>query len=98
MKKRVLFDTNIILDFLLERPPFFSEAITALNMVSQGRVVGFISAHAAKTLFNILSRKVTHEKAKDIITDLLNPFTKQFFYLLFPLKSASNLSVYFLSR
>lgn len=75
MKKRVLFDTNVILDFLLERPPFFSEAITALNMVSQGRVVGFISAHAVTTLFYILSRKVTSEKAKDIISDLLKTFS-----------------------
>lgn len=71
MKKKVLFDTNVILDFLLERQPFFSDATTALNIVSQGKAIGLVSAHAVTTLFYILSRKVSPEKAKDIISDLL---------------------------
>lgn len=70
MKKRVLFDTDVILDFLLERQPFFSEATTALNLVSQGKAVGFVSGHAVTTIFYILSRKVGSEKAKEIISDL----------------------------
>lgn len=71
MKKRVLLDTDVILDFLLERQPFFSDATTALNIISQGRALGFVSAHAVTTLFYILSRKVTSDKAKEIISDLL---------------------------
>ena len=71
MKKRVLFDTDVVLDFLLERQPFFSDATLALNIISQGRAVGFISAHSVTTLFYLLSRKVVPEKAKEIIGDLL---------------------------
>lgn len=71
MKKRVLFDTNVILDFLLERQPFFAEATTALNAISQGKAVGLVAGHAVTTLFYILSRKVGSEKAKEIISDLL---------------------------
>ncbi len=71
MKRRILFDTDVILDLLLERQPFFPEAATALNMASQGQVIGFVSAHAVTTLFYILSRKVKPEKARDIIGELL---------------------------
>ncbi|MBF0409157.1 MAG: PIN domain-containing protein [Candidatus Riflebacteria bacterium] len=72
MKKRVLFDTNIILDFLLERQPFFSESTIALNIASQGKVSGFVSAHAISTLFYVLSKKISTEKSKEVISELLN--------------------------
>ncbi len=71
MKARVLFDTDVILDFLLERQPFFTEATTALNTVSQGKAIGFVSAHSVTTLFYVLSRKVGSDKGKEIICDLI---------------------------
>lgn len=71
MRKRVLFDTDVILDFLMERQPFFPEATTALNTISQEKAIGFVSAHAVTTLFYVLSRKVGSEKGKKIIADLL---------------------------
>lgn len=71
MKKRILFDTDVILDLLLERQPFFPESAAALNLASQGRVSGFVAAHAVTTLFYILARKVNPERARDIIAELL---------------------------
>lgn len=71
MKKRILFDTDVILDLLLERQPFFPTAATALNLASQGKILGFVSGHAVTTLFYILSRKATPDKAREIIAELL---------------------------
>ena len=36
MKKRFLFDTDVVLDFLFERQPFCADATLALNLISQG--------------------------------------------------------------
>lgn len=71
MKTRVLFDTNVILDFLLERKPFFREATIALDIVAQGKVSGYVAAHAITTIFYILSRKVGPKKTTEIVAELL---------------------------
>jgi predicted nucleic acid-binding protein len=41
---RVLFDTNVLLNALLERDPFVQDAAFLLEAVESGKVTGFISA------------------------------------------------------
>jgi len=36
--KRVLYDTNVLLDVLLKREPFHADSATALDAVGQGLV------------------------------------------------------------
>jgi hypothetical protein len=38
---RVLVDTNIVLDFLLQREPFFQDADLLFRAISVGQVVGY---------------------------------------------------------
>ncbi len=54
---RVLLDKNIILDFLLEREPFFSDADTVLQTIRTGQVEGFITATTLTNIFYI-ARKI----------------------------------------
>ena len=54
---RVLLDTNIILDFLLDREPFFSDADTVLQTIRSGQVEGFITATTLTNIFYI-ARKI----------------------------------------
>ena len=37
---KVLLDTNIVLDLILEREPFVNEAILLFEKIEQGQIIG----------------------------------------------------------
>lgn len=69
--KRVLFDSDVLLDVLAQRQPFVIASARALNTVTQGRVQGYISDHAVTNIFYILRRQIGSEAAKKLLAKLL---------------------------
>jgi predicted nucleic acid-binding protein len=69
--KRVLYDTNVLLDVLLKREPFFADSAAALDAVGQGQVEGYVVGHAVTTLFYLLRRALGMTKSRQVLTDLL---------------------------
>jgi predicted nucleic acid-binding protein len=55
---RVLIDTNIVLDFLLQREPFFQDAELLFQAIDAGQVAGYVMATTLTDIFYI-SRKHT---------------------------------------
>lgn len=55
--RKILLDTNIILDIALERQQFFGESEQVLSFVEQGQLEGYISASTFGDLYYII-RKV----------------------------------------
>lgn len=53
---RVLIDTNIILDFLLEREPFLQDAEILFAAISSGQIVGYVTATTLTDIFYIARR------------------------------------------
>jgi predicted nucleic acid-binding protein len=53
---RVLIDTNIVLDFLLQREPFFQDAELLFQAIAAGQVIGYVTATTLTDIFYI-SRK-----------------------------------------
>jgi predicted nucleic acid-binding protein len=71
---KVLFDTNVILDVLLDRSPFADDASCLLSQVERSEIVGFICA-ATVTIIHYLAAKVLGSKAASIhIQSLLSLF------------------------
>ena len=60
--KRVLFDTDVCLDVLLQRQPYFSTSAFALDTVGQGKIEGFVAGHAVTNLFYLLRRQLGSQK------------------------------------
>ena len=50
---RLLLDTNIILDFFLERKPFFDDASKLFDAIAENRIEGFITASSVTDIFYI---------------------------------------------
>ncbi|NJK55735.1 MAG: PIN domain-containing protein [Pleurocapsa sp. SU_5_0] len=50
---KVLIDTNIILDFLLQRKPFFQDAELLFETVSTGKIIGYVTATTLTDIFYI---------------------------------------------
>lgn len=69
--KRVLFDSDVLLDVLAQRQPFVTASAKALNTVTQRQIQGYISGHAVTNIFYILRRQVGSEEAKKLISKLL---------------------------
>jgi len=69
---RVLIDTNIVLDFLLQREPFFQDAELLFQAVDVGEVVGYVTATTLTDMFYI-SRKHTRsiEQARQAVSATL---------------------------
>ena len=71
---RVLFDTNVVLDVLLERQPFASDAIRLFAEIERGLLDGLLGATTLTTV-HYLARKVLGEDgARDQLGVLLQLF------------------------
>lgn len=69
----ILIDTNVIIDFLITREPFFEAASLIMQKCAQGEIEGCVAFHSLPNLWYIL-RKVPDEKRREwlvTICDLL---------------------------
>ena len=69
---RVLLDTNIILDHLLERAPFAEDATALFNIIKAGQIEGYITATTVTDIFYFARKYKGVEGAKQNIADLLS--------------------------
>lgn len=65
---RVLVDTNIILDFLLEREPFLHDAEALFQEIASGQLIGYVTATTLTDIFYIARRHTQSvERAREAI-------------------------------
>lgn len=72
--RRLLLDTNVVLDVLLDREPFAEDASSVWAEVESGRAAGLLSAHAVTTIHYLNSRAVGARAARDTTAALLSVF------------------------
>ncbi|MCP4668169.1 MAG: PIN domain-containing protein [Deltaproteobacteria bacterium] len=71
---RVLFDTNVVLDLLLDREPFSTLAAQLFSRVEAGRISGYVCATTVTTVHYLASKAVGTERALLQINDVLTLF------------------------
>ncbi len=68
---RVVFDTNVVLDVLLERKPYLQDAATLFAAVEHGWLTGLLCATTITTVYYIGSQKhgraLVHKKLQDLL-------------------------------
>lgn len=69
--KKVLFDSDVIIDVLSRREPFFTASFQALNLVDLHLIQGYISAHAVTNIFYILRKQLDIPATLALIQTLL---------------------------
>lgn len=70
----ILFDTNVVLDVLLEREPFASEAALLLSKVERSEISGLLSATTVTTIHYLIARALGPGEAGRHIQSLLSLF------------------------
>lgn len=65
---KLLIDTNVVLDVLLRREPFFRTAAEVLNLTQRDDVREYVSASAITDIYYIANKQM---KDRDAVRDLL---------------------------
>ena len=60
--KRVLIDTDVILDFFFDRKPFSDNAAKVLSLCESREIKGFITSVIISNVYYLLRQTSTHEK------------------------------------
>jgi predicted nucleic acid-binding protein len=71
---KILFDTNIILDVLLDREPFSDLALKLVSKVEKKEIKGFLAATTVTTIYYLAFKVVGKKKADLEISKLLSIF------------------------
>ncbi len=72
--KRVLIDTNIVLDVLLERKSHLVASAAIWDVVESGSAEGFLAAHVIATVHDLAQKQSGVRRAKRLIASLLQVF------------------------
>jgi predicted nucleic acid-binding protein len=72
---RLFIDTNVLLDVLTSREPWFGDSAAALSLVDAPGVEGFVAAHTVTTLFYLASKTLGRQRAAAVLLDLLDHVT-----------------------
>ena len=71
---RVLVDTNVVLDYLLEREPYTESARKIVLGCKQKKLTGCIAAHTVSNMFFILRKAYSVEERRTILRDICRLF------------------------
>jgi predicted nucleic acid-binding protein len=70
----VLFDTNVILDVLMDRDPYVDAASKLFALVDNGRLKGSICATTVTTVYYIAAKDFGRSRAREQVHGLLGLF------------------------
>jgi predicted nucleic acid-binding protein len=69
--KRILFDTNVVLDVLLNRQPHAEASASVWSAVEAGLSEGMLAAHAVTTIHYLARKETGDVKARRIMSAIL---------------------------
>lgn len=64
---RVFIDTNILLDYLIGREPYYEFADQVLKHCASKKVEGVIAAHSIPNIFYILRKDMTADERREVL-------------------------------
>ena len=71
---RVLFDTNVVLDVLLARPPHAAPATELFDFVARKELDGLLGATTVTTIFYLAAKAIGPQRARRHVSTLLDLF------------------------
>ena len=70
--KNILIDTDVILDFFLDREPFSENAAKILSLCEKKEIIGFVTPVIVTHVYYLLSQKGKQEKVIEKLKILLS--------------------------
>ena len=72
--KRILFDTNVVLDVLLDRQPHVEASAAAWAAIETGVTEGMLAAHAVTTIHYLVRKEMGAIRDRRLVSALLRVF------------------------
>jgi predicted nucleic acid-binding protein len=72
---KILVDTNVLLDVVLNRKPFVENASLIWRLAEQKEITAYISNTSVTDIYYICRKHAGKEKARNFIADILDTFT-----------------------
>lgn len=69
---RVLFDTDVLLDFFFDRVPFSNDMAKVLNLCKEEQIEGYTTPVIIANTYYLLRKTAKHEVVIDKLNQLLN--------------------------
>lgn len=66
----VMIDTNVALDFLTMRPPYYEDARDVIRICAEDRVKGCIAFHSLPNIFYILRKTYSETDRRSMLKKL----------------------------
>jgi predicted nucleic acid-binding protein len=70
--KRILIDTDVILDFFFDRKPFSDQAARILTLCESKEITGHITSVILSNVYYILRQTAPHEKVVEKLNQLIS--------------------------
>ncbi len=70
--KRVLFDTDVLLDFLFDRKPFSDQTLTLLLACQEKKIIGYLTPVIFSNMYYILRQQASDAFVKEKLGVLLS--------------------------
>ena len=71
---RILVDTNVVMDALIGRRPFFERSDQVLKLCGAKKVEGHLAAHTVTNLFYLLRKFYSNDERRDVLLSLFDIF------------------------
>ncbi|MCC6796835.1 MAG: PIN domain-containing protein [Candidatus Hydrogenedentes bacterium] len=71
----LLLDTNVVIDFLSQRPLYLDETSRIIDSIQKGHLKGVVAFHSVTTIYYLVEKADGHRSAIDSIDWLLSMFT-----------------------
>lgn len=72
--KRILLDTNVVLEVLLDRQPYVDASAAVWAAVETGVLEGMLAAHAVTTIHYLIRKEMGNTRATRTISAILRVF------------------------
>ena len=68
---KILLDTNVVLDLLMRREPFYADAAKVFSKIEEGVVHAYVCATTITTIHYLLNKQLSVQQSKHSISLLL---------------------------
>ncbi len=71
----ILLDTNVMLDYLETREPYFEDSCRVLLLCAEEKVKGYIAFHSIPNIYYIMRKTHDKEKRRELLIEICNLLT-----------------------
>ena len=73
---KILIDTNVLLDSLLEREPFIVDATQVFDLIEKQKHIAYLTATSITDIYYLSKKQLgCSSSALELITDVTHPIT-----------------------